>query len=437
MGPLYPLLSAASCLLLLFIHSSCTPTAERSTGTVHVDYADSTGYHLVRNGQPFVVKGGAGANHLPLLKELGGNTVRVYDPAKLEATLEQAETLGLAVVADIPLPAYYRGEDYVGLSQPGLTDSVLAVVDRFRDHPALLFWMLGNEVFTEGYDRAYMKRYNALARAVREHDPNHPISTGVIPHQLLKLKISLTGPDVDFLSLNIFGNLSNFDQLKKYLTPIWRGPYLISEWSFNGPWEAENTLWGAPIESPSPTKATHLAERYRRDLADPESDRMLGDLVFYWGQKYERTPTWFSLLSPEGAVSEMAFALGNIWQGRQLPFPGPRVEYLLLNEMGARDNIFLTPGAEATATVRYLTEPVGNLTVRWEIRAEDWLGRGEVGAGPEALPGLFKSTSLTEATFQAPLAPGPYRILYQVMDTAGYFATANIPFYVLSPAHAK
>lgn len=391
----------------------------------------------MRNGEAFSVAGGAGGNALETLQELGGNTVRVYDPDRLAVVLDRAQELGLAVVADLPLPAYYPGADYDGLSTPGLQDSVLRTVDRFRDHPALLFWMLGNEVFTAGYDGEYLRRYNALAEAVRQRDPDHPISTGVIPHQLLKLSLSWTRLNVDFLSINIFGNLTNFEQVKTYLSPLWRGPYLISEWGVNGPWEERSTTWGAPIESPSSTKARQLAERYAMGFGGGKDDRQLGNLVFYWGQKYERTPSWFSLLSATGEVSEMAFTLGNLWTGRDLPYPGPRVDYLLLNGQGAAADILLAAGEVATARAVFPESPPDGLSAQWEIRAEDWQGQGEIGQGPEPLPGLLRTHDLTSVTFQAPLPEGPYRLYYQVTDSAGYFATANIPFYVLPAPDAK
>ncbi|PHK99776.1 hypothetical protein CGL56_01630 [Neolewinella marina] len=399
---------------------------------MHLSYADSTGYRLVRDGQPFYVQGAAGTARMDVLAAYGGNTVRVYDPDSLEVVLDRAESLGLAVIADIPIPAYYKNFWSEGHDLLAERDSVIALVDRFRGHPALLFWMLGNEVFMQGYDRAYLSQYNDLAELVRARDPDHPISTAVIPHQLLKLQLAWTRPAVDFLSLNTFGNLGTLDRLTSYLSLIWRGPYLISEWGFNGPWESENTLWGAPIESPSPTKSRHLADRYYQGISGSGNKRLLGSVAFFWGQKYERTPTWFSMFTRSGEVSEMAHTLGNLWRGDTCPFTGPRVEYLLLGGRGARDSIMLTAGLDVFAAAQLSDSLPAGLQARWEIRSEDWWGQGEVGVGPEPLPGLIQSADLTTASFVTPRHPGPYRLYYHVSDTAGYYSAANLPFYVLA-----
>ena len=410
---------------------SCAPgTPSLQTATVHLRYSDSTGYRLLRNAKPFYVRGAAGAGHLEKLSRYGANTVRVYSSDSLGQILERAGRLDLAVVVDIPLPAY--NHHVSGPTLTPLTDSVIAVVDRFRDHPALLFWMLGNEVFQHGYDADFLRQYNLLADAVRAHDPNHPVSTAVIPHQLLSLYTTWAGLHVDFVSLNMFGNLATFDRTRDLLTPIWRGPYLISEWSFNGPWEEQTTLWGAPLESPSTTKAQHLRDRYLTEVHRPKDHRMLGNLAFYWGAKYERTPTWFSLLSATGGSSEPAFALGNLWQGRSAPFPGPQVAYLLLDERGGQESIVLPAGTSVTAKVQYAGNPPPALTPRWEVRAEDWRGQGELGFGPAPIAGLFFRCDRDSTRLLTPDRPGPYRIYFHAESPDGFFSTANIPFYVVA-----
>ncbi|WP_420460022.1 glycoside hydrolase family 2 TIM barrel-domain containing protein [Neolewinella sp.] len=359
----------------------------------------------------------------------------MYSPDSLGQLLDRALRLDLAVVVDIPLPAY--DDKATAPTLTPLTDSILALVDRHRDHPALLFWMLGNEIFQNGYDAGFLQQYNQLADAVRALDADHPVSTAVIPHQLLSLYTGWAGLRIDFISLNMFGNLSTFDRTRDLLTPVWRGPYLISEWSFNGPWEEQTTLWGAPLESPSTTKAQHLRDRYLGEVSRSADRRLLGNLAFYWGAKYERTPTWFSLLSATGGSSEPAFALGNLWQERSAPFPGPQVAYLLLDERGGQESIMLPAGTSAMAKVQYAGLPPSELTFKWEVRAEDWRGQGELGFGPDPIAGLFLRCDRDSTSFRTPDQPGPYRIYYYAESSDGFFSTANIPFYVVASNETK
>ncbi len=428
---------------IAFLNFSCTDTPRRppADASVYVSYDETVGYQLIRNGAPFFIKGGSGSSELERLREYGGNTVRVYEPDSLPRVLKDAHRLGLAVVADLPLPQYDKR--YPGLSDSEEVAAQLAyireVVEANRDHPALLCWMLGNEVFQSGYGRNFVRGYNELAAAVRKMDPNHPITTAVIRHQLANIKMSWQDVEVDFISLNIFGKLSSFEETRFWLSAIWRGPYLFSEWSTNGPWESERTTWQVPIEATSRKKAEQLRERYARFIAPIDNGRFLGSLVFYWGLKQEQTPTWFSLFSEQGHTSEMAFTLRNLWQETELPYPGPGIEYLLLDGKGAQDHILLTSGDSVTATTNFPggVTPRDSLHYRWRISPEDWLGESTLSADIPALDQLLIASSLDSLTFRVPALSGPYRVYLTVSDTSGYYATANTPFFVLNPAHAK
>ena len=414
-------------------------SSERGGGIVNagvqVSYVDSIGYTLLRDGIPFEVHGASGHQNLPLLQQYGGNTVRVYDPDSLGAVLDRAAPLGIAVVADLPLPYSYRGDNAAAEEIRGLAPGLLETVEAYHDHPALLFWILGNEVFNKGYSEEYVTAYNELAAGIRQIDPYHPISSTFNVHQLGYTKIRLSQPSIDFVSFNLFGNLKDLQTDLWQLWPIWRGPFLLTEWSYNGPWEATNTSWGAPLEPPNSTKAVHLRERFKESVAPLyANDQMMGDLAFYWGNKFESTPTWYSFFSPGGHVSEMAISLGNLWSEDALTFPGPSVEYLLLNGSGESSNHLLPSDSLQEATVSFLSPPDSESTFSWEIRPEDWQ---ELGESTRIIRGLFDVQTADRAVFRTPSRPGPYRLYYRVESNSGYFSADNIPFYVLSPADAK
>ena len=54
------------------------------------------GYSLLRNGQPYFVKGAVGAVHLEELAAAGGNSIRADVTA-----LDRAQALGLSVLIDL------------------------------------------------------------------------------------------------------------------------------------------------------------------------------------------------------------------------------------------------------------------------------------------------------------------------------------------------
>ena len=402
---------------------------------VYVAHIDSIGYTLLRDGQPFAVRGVSGYQDLALLKQYGGNTVRVYKPDSLGAVLDRAAPLGIAVIADLPLPESYKASNSAAADIRRLSPALLDIVEAYHDHPALLYWVLGNEVFNKDYPEEYVTAYNELAAGIRQIDPRHPISSTFNVHQLGYTKIRLHQPSIDFVSFNLFGNLRGLESDLWKLWPIWRGPFILTEWSYNGPWEATKSSWEAPFEPPNATKAIHLTDRYH-DWVLPlyDTDRMMGDLAFYWGNKFESTPSWYSFFTPDGHVSEMAFALGKVWSGEEGKFPGPSVEYLLLDGNGEASNHVLSAATLTRASVSFHTPPAPGDSYHWEIRPEDWQVVGEANT---IISGLLVEESADRAVFRTPSAPGPYRLYYRVESASGYFSADNIPFYVLSPDDAE
>ena len=98
-------------------------------------------------------------------------------------------------------------------------------------------------------------------------------------------------PDLDVVGINSYGSISQVATMadrSKY-----KGAYIISEWGPTGWWETAKTAWGAPLEQTSEEKRIVYENRYNEYIKHPP--RCLGSFVFLWGQKEERTPTWFSM----------------------------------------------------------------------------------------------------------------------------------------------
>ena len=71
---------------------------------------------------------------------------------------------------------------------------------------------------------------------------------------------------------------------------------MVTEWGPLGFWEVGKTDWGAPIEQNSTEKARHYLGGYQNFILPALPRQALGSYVFLWGQKQERTPTWFSMV---------------------------------------------------------------------------------------------------------------------------------------------
>lgn len=425
---------------LVFIFS-CNIKKEHSDimPSVYVQKLEK-GYQLYRNGTPFKIMGAGANTYFEELKNAGANTIRLYDTTSLDQKLDKAHQLNLAVVLDIPVPRFTKKDTFY--SNPKkveqLIDGVGSFVKKYKDHPALLYWMLGNEVqypnLWTGND--FSDCFNQLIDLLHQVDENHPVSTAIAGFRKKQiLSIEHNSPKLDFISINVFGQLSSFSKFRKKASFFWKGPYVLSEWGINGPWEAKNTLWGAPIEQTSTKKAQQFRERYEAHIATLDDGRSLGHLAFFWGQKQERTHTWFSLFSEEGKKTQTLEELQSIWKSAPPNYKGPEIEYMLLEEKGAADNIILTSDQQAKATVFHKKTEHGLVQIHWEIRSENWnYNTWDVEKRMIPVPYTIKEQHGTDLVFTVPKEEGPYRLFVYLEDTMGNIATTNTPFYILNPS---
>lgn len=403
--------------------------AHENTATVYVRETHN-GYELVRNHKPFIIKGAAGNSHLKELKEAGGNTIRLYDTINLLGNLDAAHKAGLAVIVDIPLPKFGDGSRFYESDLTPAKKKISALVSKFKDHPALLYWNVGNELYYPTFYKStsFFDSFNSLVDLVKEEDPNHPVSTAIIGGNRRRLaSVALRSPGLDFISINSFGNLTNLKERMEPIAFIWNGPYVISEWGVNGPWEEESTTWKAPIEHTSSKKAEILEERYNSPvMQDPKS---LGNVVFFWGNKQERTNTWFSIFSKAGQKSESYYTLNNLWTKNNSNYKGPKVNYALLNGRGAPENIILSSGEKSKAQVLLHNTEKDSFQYEWKIQKEAW---ADIEKEEPAEEGLIDENTGQKVIFTVPKKEGPYRLYVYVTDHENNFSTTNIPFYVLN-----
>lgn len=427
-------------LFLLFIGISCKNDRKselrKHNGRVVIK-KERDAYSFYKDGVPFTVKGGAGFTYLKELAEAGGNTIKTWDTVGLSAILDEAQNHHLNVIVGLDIPkSSFLDSFYADTSKAnGLIRAFKITIEQYKNHPALLAWCVGNEL-----DFPYKPKFkpfyntlNQLINLIHQSDTNHPVTTTLINFQRrtiynLKLKV----PDLDFISINTFGQLNDLEKELSDFTWFWDGPYLITEWSPKGGWESELTAWEVPIENTS-TKKAELYTTYYRNYLSNSDGRCLGSLAFYWGNKEEFTHTWFGVFNEDGDKTEVVESLSDCWKNTQTKHYSPQVEYMLLDGKGAKDNILLDTASIHHAQV-FLKKGTNtnDLSYKWEIVKEDWTRyRDEKRKKPVPEQGLFKDSVSTNLTFNTPKAEGPYRIFVTIRSKTGYCATANIPFYVL------
>ena len=400
--------------------------------TVYVEQTEK-GYQLIRNGEPFYIKGGGGNGYLEELKLAGGNTIRIYDTINLKQTLDKANALGLAVMVDIPLPQHEN--DFNELDFDIVKKKIKNLVFQHKDHPALLYWNLGNELLLPNFYEStnFFTNFNSLIDVIKETDLNHPVSTALIGgNRRMLVSIALKSPDLDLISINSFGSLSNLHKRLESISLIWKGPYVISEWGVNGPWEEDKTIWAAPIEDTSTKKAEIIRERHNAQAM--QDNYCLGSIYFFWGNKQEGTPTWFSTFSENGNKSQAYHELSRLWGHDTTKYNGPEINYALLNKEGAFKSLILSPGELANVEILFQTTNLNSLEFTWELRKEAWF---DILERQPKINMTIINQSHNKLKFMTPENEGPYRVFFYVKDSLNNFATTNIPFYILNPNNGE
>jgi Glycosyl hydrolases family 2, TIM barrel domain len=394
------------------------------------------GFELLVNGEPFFIEGaGLEFGSIPELAKNGGNAFRTWRTENGQRSgkevLDEAQQYGLKVMMGIDIARERHGFDYndpvaVQKQLEDVRQQVLAL----KDHPALIIWGIGNELNLLATNPKVWDAVNDISKMIHEIDPNHLTTTSLagIDKQLVD-HIKQRAPDLDLLSVQMYGDIIN---LPKYIKESgWEGPFLVTEWGATGHWEVPLTQWGAPIENNSTVKAGFYKDRYQNSIL-PLKGQCLGSFVFLWGQKQERTPTWYGTFLADGQATETIDVMHYLWNDVWPENVSPRIDSIFLHHQVAQNNIRLEAGKTYPAAA-YLKEPDNDsITYLWEIMEESKAKEvgGDVEAIPTVLKGLIPPGQSNSITFTAPADSGAYRLFLYASDKKGHAAHANIPFYV-------
>lgn len=392
-------------------------------------------YRLLVDGKPFFIKGGGGREHLDELAARGGNAVRTWsveeDPAKMRAFLDEAQRLGLKVAVGIAVGNERHGFNYDDeAAVAAQLQRIRGEVEAWKDHPAVLMWVAGNELNLHYENQKVWTAIGQIADMIHQVDPNHPVMTTLAGFDKPLIdQIKQRAASLDLIGIQLYGNLG--DMPKKLRDSHWTGPYVVTEWGPTGHWESPLTSWGAPIEDDASRKAGVLLERYQRYIAG-EHKQGLGSFVFLWGQKQERTPTWYGLFMPDGQATPSVDAMQFAWTGQWPQDRAPAISPIRVDDRLANTSVVLAPGTTHKAHVRASDREGDALTYRWVLREESTAT--SVGGDPEHLPAEveagIRETGAGEISLTAPGKAGNYRLFVEVSDGKGHGAYANFPLRV-------
>ena len=409
---------------------------KQTPGPVKVEIRQRDGrLQLYVDRQPFYIKGaGIELGSPELLKHHGGNCFRTWstdngrDSGK--QVLDRALTNGLYVAMGLDVDHERRGFDYDNTNAVARQfEKLIGQVEQLKNHPALILWVVGNELNFEKNPKVW-DAVNELSRRIHQIDPNHPTTTTLAGFNKETVAlVKARAPDLDFLCFQMYCDIIN---LPRYLAEAaWDKPYIVTEWGATGHWECGKTAWGAPIENDSTTKADLYQMRFDK-VIHSDQKLCLGSFVFFWGQKQERTPTWYGMFLESGEETAAVDVMHYVWNGTWPSNRSPRLEGAWLDGKTAAQSVRLRPGQSCQAKVAAADPDHDMLSFRWEIMPESTSRNigGDRESKPPVLPGLISDPSREEISLQAPTKPGAYRLFAYVFDGKGHAAHVNIPFLV-------
>jgi hypothetical protein len=436
--------------ILLFTLSSLLMSCANSNQTPSVVKVvkHNNQYSFTVNGQPFKIKGvGLGYKsdaRISDLKEAGGNSFRTWELTHIEQELAMAEKLGLMVAVGIQTGKELFGFDYNNEEAVAKQfKRVTAVIEKYKNHPNVLLWVINNEPNLLFDEEEKLKEVNPKVYAamgdiidyIHKNDPNHPATFTLAGHDPKDIEQVLKyAPNIDILSVQSYGSLvtlpssialSNVDK-----------PYMVTEFGPVGHWELPTTEWGREIEEPSAVKAQGMAKRMQDVILEDRTGKIIGSFVFFWGQKQERTPTWYGMFNESGEQTASIDELTRIWTGHYPSNRAPLSSAITINNTQAVENIRLKPSQPATVKVQVSDPDNDLLTHQWILmkEVETRSQGGHFEAKPAALAfQIVKSevqADLVEMTFKTPDEVGEYRLFNYAYDGKNKVGNANIPFMV-------
>ena len=418
--------------ILSFLIIACVAKETKHNVPVKVEVIKiGNSYKLIRNGQPYYIKGAGGSSKLAELARRGGNSIRTWSTHRAQAVLDSAQKYNLTVMMGLPVELERHGFDYN--DEKAVSEQLKRLkneIEKYKDYPALLAWGIGNELNLRYTNKKVWDAVNDMAAMIHKVDPNHPATTmlaGIGKEEVDYIKEHCR--NIDFLCVQMYADVINVRE--RVAQAGWNGPYAITEWGATGHWEVARTDWGAAVEQSSTERAEVVKERFEKAIK-LDTTQCLGSYVFLWGQKQERTPTWYGLFTEKGEIMESIDVMQYLWTGKWPENRVPQIFDINLNGKTRYDNIRLTAGEQATLTFRTQDYENDPLTVNAEILHEstDLGDGGDYESRPESLKNLITNSQQDRIVFNTPSKKGAYRIFVYIRDGQNHAATANVPFFV-------
>lgn len=399
-------------------------------------------FGLLRDGQPYEINGICSTEGMEIAVSYGANAVRTYGTTHSDTEtwdiLDRAYENNVGVMLGFWLAQQNAGIDYSNPAYKAIIANQLEnfrkTVLKYKDHPAVIMWAIGNEADKGNGDIFY--HINEAAKIAHELDPNHPtvnVLAGSSPSKIVNIRTK--APEIDIIGINSYRAVGNiYNNVTNPELGGWTGPYMVTEYGPDQMMEVMKVNNIAPIEDPSDTIATLYKDRYMAEIAGRQ-DRVVGSFVFKFAEAMGSTGTvtWYNLLL-DNMKTPILDEMMKVWTGEYPANRAPRVYGLTVNGIALNRDVaseaVFAPGQRVEATAVAGDYEQDGLAYGWELRYE--MGT-DTSKPPQEIPEFIYELNPQDPGgifMYAPTLPGNYRLYVKVYDGHNNIGTANFPFQV-------
>jgi len=284
------------------------------------------------------------------LNFLGVNTIRTWGTGEnTQALLDAAEKHHIKVMLGIWMRHGRPGaeaddsfnylEDKAGMED--MYNNAIEVVNSYKDHPALLLWGVGNEVYintaTDEEKTAYSKFLERICSKIKLLDDQHPVASVEAWTFGLEWWEKYV-PSLDIYGLNSYGPGAGMlsEELKKRDI---KKPYVITEFGVMGAWDMPKDENGITQEPDDVQKYKAIAEGYHNWIDN--KDNCLGVYVFHYGNSDEYVGPWL-LTHFKGKTRPQYWAIREAYTGEKSLNTVPEIQEFQLSDNNIKSNTYVS-----------------------------------------------------------------------------------------------
>ena len=283
------------------------------------------------------------------LSFLGVNTIRTWATGEnTMALLDAAHKHGIRVMLGIWMRHGRPGMedddrfDYLkdAKGKEEMFRNALKVVNMYKDHPAVLMWGVGNEVYLntakDEEKVVYSQLLERVCSAIKKEDVKHPI---------VSVEAWTFGmdwwqkyvPSLDVYGLNSYGPGANLlaEELQK------RGidkPYIITEFGVTGEWDVNQQKNGVIVAPNDAQKYEAIAKGYPNWIRNKSAN--LGVFVFHYASGTDFMAPWL-FTHYNGMKRPQYWAIREAFTGEQAINKVPEIKRFLLSANALESNVWV------------------------------------------------------------------------------------------------